>query len=72
VTGTNSDSVQRLDIATGTWRFYPLPRKVTFTRDVEFGADGRVFLSNASFPSWHIEGAQPTFIQLKPGDMRAP
>ena len=55
VTGTNSDSVQRLDIATRTWRFYPLPRKVTFTRDVEFGADGRVFLTNGSFPSWHIE-----------------
>jgi virginiamycin B lyase len=72
VTGTNSDSVQRLDIATGTWRFYPLPRKVTFTRDVEFGADGRVFLSNACFPSWHIEGAQPTLIQLRAGGTRAP
>ena len=67
VTGTNSDSVQRLDIATGAWQFFPLPRKATFTRDVEFGADGRVFLSSASFPSWHIEDAQPTLIQLQPG-----
>lgn len=72
VTGTNSDSVQRLDIATGTWRFYPLPRRVTFTRDVEFGADGRVFLTNGSFPSWHIEDGQPTLIQLKPGDAPTP
>lgn len=72
VTGTNSDSVQRLDIATRTWQFYPLPRKVTFTRDVEFGADGRVFLTNGSFPSWHIEDGQPTFIQLKPGSAAAP
>jgi streptogramin lyase len=72
VTGTNSDSVQRLDIATGTWTFFPMPRKVTFTRDVEFGADGRVFLSNASFPSWHIEDAQPTLIQLKPGGATTP
>lgn len=72
VTGTNSDSVQRLDIASGQWRFFPLPRKVTFTRDVEFGADGRVFLANGAFPSWHIEDAQPTFIQLRPGDARAP
>ncbi len=72
VTGTNSDSVQRLDIATGTWQFYPLPRKVTFTRDVDFGADGCVFLTNASFPSWHIEDAQPTLIQLKPGGAATP
>lgn len=67
VTGTNSDSVQCLDIASGSWRFYPLPRKATFTRDVEFGRDGRVILSSASFPSWHIEDAQPTLIQLQPG-----
>lgn len=67
VTGTNSDSAQRLDIASGQWRFFPLPRKATFTRDVEFGADGRVFLSSASFPSWHIEDAQPTLIQIQPG-----
>jgi virginiamycin B lyase len=72
VTGTNSDSVQRLDIATGTWQFYPLPRKVTFTRDVDFGADGRVFLTNSSFPSWHIEDAKPTLIQLKPGGAATP
>lgn len=66
VTGTNSDSVQCLDIASGTWRFFPLPRRATFTRDVEFDADGRVFLSSASFPSWHIEDGQPTLIQLDP------
>ena len=73
VTGTNSDSAQCLDISSGTWRFYPLPRKATFTRDVEFGRDGRdgrVFLSSASFPSWHIEDAQPTLIQLQPGNAK--
>ncbi len=67
VTGTNSDSAQRLDIASGQWQFFPLPRRATFTRDVEFGADGSVFLSSASFPSWHIEDAQPTLIQIQPG-----
>ena len=72
VTGTNSDSAQRLDIATGQWRFIPLPRKATFTRDVEFGADGRVYLSSASFPSWHIEDAQPTLIAITPDIGRSP
>ena len=72
VTGTNSDSAQRLDIATGQWRFIPLPRKATFTRDVEFGTDGRVYLSSASFPSWHIEDAQPTLIAITPDIGRSP
>jgi streptogramin lyase len=67
VNGTNSDSVHRLDIATGQWTHFPLPRRATFTRDVEFMPDGRVLLSGASFPSWHIEDAQPTLMQLTPG-----
>jgi streptogramin lyase len=66
VTGTNSDGVHRLDIASGQWTHFPLPRKATFTRDVEFTEDGRVLLTNGSFPSWHIEDYQPTFIQLNP------
>ena len=28
--------------------------------------DGRVILSSASFPAWHIEDAQPTLILLTP------
>jgi streptogramin lyase len=66
VNGTNSDGVHRLDIASGSWTHFPLPRKATFTRDVEFMDDGRVILSSASFPSWHIEDSQPTLILLKP------
>jgi len=66
VNGTNSDGVHRLDIASGQWTHFPLPRKATFTRDVEFTDDGQVLLSSASFPSWHIEDAQPTLIRLNP------
>ncbi len=64
VTGTNSDGVHRLDIESGEWLHVPLPRRSTFTRDVEFTPDGRVLLASASFPSWHIEDAQPTLIQV--------
>ncbi len=66
VTGTNSDAVHRLDIASNRWTHFPLPRTATFTRDVEFSEDGRVLLTNGSFPSWHIEDYKPTFIQLNP------
>lgn len=68
VTGTASDSLLRLDIASGQWRTFPMPRKVTFTRDIEIAADGSVFTSNGAFPSWQIEDGQPTLIHLQPGD----
>mgnify|MGYP000945631687 FL=1 len=66
VNGTNSDSVYRLDIASNTWTQYPMQRRVTFTRDVEISPTGQVYLTSASFPSWHIEDGQPTLIELTP------
>lgn len=66
VNGTNSDSVYRLDIATQRWSMFPLQRRVSFTRDVEFSPDGKVYLSSASFPSWMIEDTQPTLMELTP------
>jgi streptogramin lyase len=66
VNGTNSDSVYRLDIATQKWSMFPMQRRVTFTRDVEFSPDGKVYLTGASFPSWMIEDTQPTLMELTP------
>ncbi len=66
VNGTNSDSVYRYDIASQAWSVFPMQRKVTFTRDVEISPKGQVYVSNASFPSWHIEDAQPTLIEITP------
>ena len=66
VNGTNSDSVYRLDIATQKWSMVPMQRRVTFTRDVEFSPDGKVYLTGASFPSWMIEDTQPTLMELTP------
>ncbi|MBP8185587.1 MAG: hypothetical protein KAX95_06845, partial [Pseudomonas sp.] len=68
VTGTASDTLLRLDINSGQWRTFPLPRKVSFTRDIEIARDGSVYTSNAAFPSWQIEDGQPTLIHLQPGD----
>lgn len=66
VNGTNSDAVYRLDVASGKWMVYPMQRKVTFTRDVEFSKDGKAYVSGAAFPSWHIEDAQPTLMEITP------
>ena len=67
VTGTSSDTLLRLDIASGKWDTFPMPRRVTFTRDIEIAEDGSVYTSNSSFPSWQIEDGQPTLIKLTPG-----
>jgi streptogramin lyase len=66
VNGTNSDSVYRYDIASGAWRIFPMQRRVTFTRDVEISAQGKVYVTGASFPSWHIEDGQPTMMEISP------
>jgi len=66
VNGTNSDSVYRYDIAAQAWSMFPMQRRVTFTRDVEISPKGQVYVSSASFPSWHIEDAQPTLIEITP------
>lgn len=65
VDGNQSDSVLAFDIAKESWQFIPLPRLVSFTRDVEITPDGTAWTSNSSFPSWHIEGAQPTLIRIE-------
>jgi streptogramin lyase len=66
VNGTNSDSVYRYDIAAEKWTMFPLQRRVSFTRDVEISPQGKVYVTSASFPSWHIEDAQPTLMEITP------
>lgn len=65
VTGNQSDSLYALDIARRTWRRVPLPRRVAFTRDIEIAEDGTIYTSTSSFPSWHVEDAQPTLIRVQ-------
>lgn len=65
VNGNQSDALFGFDIKTETWRTIPLPRRTTFTRDIEIDADGTLYTSNSNFPSWHIEGSQPTLIRVQ-------
>ncbi len=65
VNGTSSDNILTLDIATEKWKVYPMSRKMTFTRDVEFSPDGKAYTCNGGFPSWHIEDGQPTLIEIE-------
>ncbi len=65
VNGNQSDALYGFDVKTQKWTTYPYPRRVTFTRDVEIDEDGTLYTSNSNFPSWHVEGAQPTLIRIK-------
>lgn len=65
VNGNQSDALYGFDIKSERWRTLPLPRRTTFTRDVEIDDDGSLYTANSNFPSWQIEGGQPTLIRLQ-------
>ncbi len=66
INGNTSDALYSFDIKQGQWAHYPLPKRVSFTRDVEIAPNGDVYTTNSSFPSWHIEDGQPTLIRVQP------
>jgi virginiamycin B lyase len=65
VNGNQSDSLYTFDIANETWQIIPMPRRVTFTRDVEFEPDGTAYTAIANFPGWHVEDGQSTLIRVQ-------
>jgi len=65
VNGNQSDSLYTFDIASETWGIIPMPRRVTFTRDVEFEPDGTAYTAIAHFPGWHVEDGQSTLIRVQ-------
>jgi streptogramin lyase len=49
------------------WTVYPLPTRVTYTREIDFDAEGRVWTSNSNLPAWQVEGGFPRVLRLDPG-----
>ncbi|MAG31611.1 MAG: hypothetical protein CL908_12055 [Deltaproteobacteria bacterium] len=68
ICGTNSDSLIRFDVGKETFHVYPLPTRVTYTREIDFDEQGRVWTSNSNTPTWQIERGQPRVIRLDPGN----
>ncbi|MGI9432303.1 MAG: carboxypeptidase regulatory-like domain-containing protein [Myxococcota bacterium] len=66
ICGTNSDTLMRFDPASEEFLVYPLPTRVTYTREIDFDAQGRVWTSNSNTPTWQIERGQPRVIRLDP------
>ena len=69
VNGNTSDALYGYHYESKTWQHFPMPKRVTFTRDVEISEEGIVYTTNSSFPSWHIEDAQPSLIILEPNGL---
>jgi virginiamycin B lyase len=66
ICGTNSDTLIRFDPVAEEFTIYPLPTQVTYTREIDFDDQGRVWTSNSNMPTWQIEDAQPKLIRLDP------
>jgi len=70
ICGTNSDSLIRFDPAREQFTVYPLPTRVTFTRELDFDSRGRVWTSNSNSPAWQIEGGVPRVLRLDPNGLQ--
>jgi streptogramin lyase len=70
ICGTNSDTLIRFEPASERFTVYPLPTRVTYTRELDFDAQGRVWTSNSNAPTWQIEGGIPRLLRLDPAGER--
>jgi streptogramin lyase len=69
VNGNQSDTILGFDIATESWKVYPMPRQRFFTRDIEVSEeDGAIYTTNSHFPTWQSEGGVPTLLRITPLD----
>jgi streptogramin lyase len=66
ICGTNSDSLIRFDPIDEKFVVYPLPTRVTYTREIDFDEHGGVWTSNSNLPTWQIEGGFPRVLRLDP------
>jgi streptogramin lyase len=66
ICGTNSDTLLRFEPERERFTVYPLPMRVTYTREIDFDGEGRVWTSNSNGPTWQIEGGMPQVIRLDP------
>ncbi|MFT4613721.1 MAG: virginiamycin B lyase [Bacteroidia bacterium] len=66
ITGTQSDTIIRFAPGTERWTLYPLPTRVTYTRELDMDRAGNVWTSHSSSPAWHVEDGIPKVVRLNP------
>lgn len=68
ICGTMSDSMLRLNPKTKELTEYRMPSRVTYTREVEFGDDGSIWVCNSNYPVRHTERGRGSIIKIVTAD----
>jgi len=55
----------KFDPETEKFTVFPLPTRVTYTREIDFDDEGGVWTSNSNTPGWHIETENPQVIRIR-------
>jgi streptogramin lyase len=65
ICGTMNDTMLRFDPKTKDLVEYRMPSRVTYTREVEFGDDGSVWVCNSNYPVRHTERGKGSIIKIE-------
>jgi streptogramin lyase len=65
VCGTGDDTLLRFNPQTESFTTFRMPSRVTYTREIEFGSDGSVWVCNSNAPARHIERGYGSIIKLE-------
>ncbi len=64
VCGTGTDSMLRFDPEAKEFVEYRMPTRVTYTREIEFDAEGNAWTTNSNGPARHIENGYGAVIKI--------
>jgi virginiamycin B lyase len=65
LTGSNSDTLMRLDPETREVKVFRLPSRVTWTRELYFDEAGNLWTSYSNMPVHFIEGGTSVFVRVR-------
>ncbi len=65
VCGTGDDTMLRFNPETERFTVIRMPSRVTYTREVEFDADGNIWVCNSNGPSRHTERGYGSIIKIE-------
>lgn len=68
ICGTMNDTMLRFNPKTKELTEYRMPSRVTYTREVEFGEDGSVWVCNSNYPVRHTERGKGSIIKIEVTD----
>ena len=65
ICGTHNDTIAKFDPKTQELIEYRMPSRVTYTREIEFDADGNVWVCNSNYPIRHTERGRGSIIKIE-------